>query len=506
MELSALLALMLGFGATPQVVTALAAGDADTMYDSFNAAFLTTSGSDVYYMQALDNTAADGTWSASLDILGAEDAYEVTGDSDKQTVVNNLLVTWLQNTPPPWSWDGYNDDIGWFTLALIRGYQMTGNTDFLNEAVYGFNYAFGRGWDTQYNGGGIWEENPSYAAQDNPPNTPCKSALANDSLGKVACYLYQSTHNVTYLDTAQQIYSWVWNNLYEQSTGQINTCVYEDGTVDTSTAAYSQGTWLDFANLLYEITGNVDYYNDATNAINFGMNSLTVNGIFSNSASYLNTWADEMARGAGHFVRDNQLWGTYYSWMVDNANAILENELSSIGLTWNAWAQATPDDTSLTANNFVSAMAWLQYTPATQPNSIGGIHVITNQETGMAIDSEGSFGNGENVVQWGLNNGQNQRWQLTQNSDTSWNIISLSTWQSLDCPGGSNAQNLTMDQWQPTRNSNQRWWIDQQSNGNYKIWNQESGLALDGSSSTDNGYPLTQWGWNGGPQQLWILH
>lgn len=488
-----------------EVITGLAVGDSNAMYDSFNTAFLMTSGSDAYYVHALDSTAADITWSASLDILGAADAYEVTGDSDKKTLVNNLLVTWLQNTEPPWSWDGWNDDIGWFTLALIRGYQVTGNHDFLNQAVYGFEYAFGRGWDTQFNNGGIWEENPSYAAKENPPKTPCKSALANDSLGKVACYLYQSTHNVTYLDAAKQIYSWVWNHLYEPSTGQINTCVYENGTIDGSTAVYSQGTWLDFANLLFEITGDVDYYNDATDILNFGMKSLTVNGIFSNNASYLNTWADEMARGVGHFVRDSHLWGTYYSWMVENANSILENKVSNIGLTWNAWDQATPDDTALTANNFVSALAWLQYTPGVQPNAIGGIRVITNQETGLAIDSAGKFGNGNSVVQWGYNNGQNQRWQLTQNSDTSWNIINLSTWQALDCPAGRNAQNLTIDQWQPTRNSNQRWWIDQQSNGNYKIWNQESKLALDGSSSTVNGYPLIQWGWNGGPQQLWSI-
>ena len=75
----------------------------------------------------------------TLDIQGEEDAYERTGSSYHQTLVNNLCATWLVNNPPPWTWDHWNDDIGWFSLALIRGYQMTGNTNFLAQAEYGFN-------------------------------------------------------------------------------------------------------------------------------------------------------------------------------------------------------------------------------------------------------------------------------------------------------------------------------------------------------------------------------
>lgn len=506
MELLALLSLILGgLVATPQKVVALGQGDAEAMYNAFNGAFLMTSGGDVFYKAALNNGIPDGTWSGSLDILGAEDAYERTGDPEKKILVNQLLTTWLKNTPPPWSWDGWNDDIGWFTLALIRGYQMTGNTTFLDQAKYGFDYAFGRGWDTQYNGGGIWEENPEYAALENPPRKPNKEALSNDSLGKVACTIYQSTHDGTYLTKCQQIYSWVWNNLYNSGTGQINTGIDQSGNVDTSSAAYNQGTFVDFANLVYEITGNGNAHDDAQRALDYGRDSLTVNGIFSNGAGYLNTWADEMARGAGHFVRDNRLWSRYYSWMVQNADAILANRRTDIGITWNAWDQPTSTDNTLTTNKFVSAMAWLQFTPAIQPDEVGGIHVITNQETSMAIDSAGTYGNGNTVLQWSQNDGLNQRWLLTQNSDTSWNIINLSTWESLDCPGGSNEDNLSIIQWQSSRESNQRWWVDQQSDGSYKIWNQASGKVLDGASSTNNGAALIQVGWNGAPQQRWIL-
>ncbi len=486
-------------------ISAFGTGDAEAMYNAFNTAFLTRSDSDVFYKAALNNGKPDGTWSGSLDILGAEDAYERTGDPAKKTLVNDLLTTWLKNTPPPWSWDGWNDDIGWFTLALVRGYQMTGNTTFLKQAKYGFDYAYERGWDAQHNSGGIWEENPEYSARENPPRAANKAPLSNDSLGKVACMIYQSTHDAGYLTKCRQIYDWVWSHLYNAGNGQVYASIDQSGGLDKGTAAYNQGTFADFANMIYEITGDGNVYNDAKRAIDYARNNLTVNGVFSNGAGYLNTWADEMARGAGHFVRDNRQWDSYYTWMVQNADAIQANRRTDLGITGNAWDRPTPVDDTMSANKFVSAMAWLQFTPASRPDNIAGIHVITNQETGLAIDSAGTYGNGNGVLQWTPNYGQNQRWLFTQNSDTSWNIINLSTWEALDCPGGPTADNLALIQWQANRDANQRWAVDLQSDGTYKIWNQASGKTLDGASSTTDGALLVQYGWNGGPQQRWTL-
>ncbi len=499
MKLSTRLALGLRvLFAAPEMAAALGSGDAANMFTAFNNAFLST-GSSTFYKTSLQNQSPDGYWVGALDNQAAEDAYDVTGDPAYKTLVNNLCETWIANNEPPWDYINYNDDVGWDTLALIRGYRITGNTDFLNIAEYGFNFAYNRGWDTQSNGGGIWECQPSACGSSE------KDALSNDSLGKVACILYQSTHNTTYLNYCRGIYDWVWNHIYDPSTGAMNFGVYSSGQVDTALNAYNQGTWLDYAGLVYEITGDQNVKNDAQKVLDFAKNSLTTNGIFSNHDPSLNTWADDMARGVARFLSDNRLWGNYYSWVVANANGILANRRADIGLTWNAWDQPTPEDSGGIPSIYLSAVAWLWWTPVTLPDQRVGIHTITNQKTGLAIDSAGTFGNGAQVVQWAQNNGQNQRWQLTQNSDTSWNIINLSTWESLDCPGGSTANNITLIQWQPSRDDNQRWWVDIQSDGSYKIWNKQSGKALDGASSTQNGAPLIQWDWNGGSQQRWIL-
>jgi hypothetical protein len=482
---------------------ALAGNDrADASFDGFNRAALVRAGGKTFYKKSINDGSSDETFVLALDILVAEDAYERTGRADQKTLVNDLCKSFLIAYPTPWAWNGWNDDIGWFSLALIRGYQMTGNTDFLNAAKYGFDMAFARGWDTQYNGGGIWEQQPEKTPAGEPIR---KEALSNDSLGKVAVMLYQSTHDRWYLDRATQIYDWVTTHIYDANSGQVYTGVDRNNVINKGAAVYNQGTFVDFAQLLYQTTGNSRYYNDAKRSIDYVKDHMTTNGVINNSASYLNTWGDEMARGLGHFVRDHRQWDTYYPWMVQNADALWNNRRTDYNLTWNGWAEKTPSDNALATSKFASAVAWLQFTPPTKPNAIAGIHVIVSKLSGLVVDNGGLNGDGVGIVQWGLNYGQNQRWLFTQNDDLSWNILSLSSFKALDVPAGATANGTQLVQWQANRYDNQRWWVDQQADGSYKIWNKSTSGVLDNSNATTNGYRLVQWGWNGGDQQRWYL-
>jgi hypothetical protein len=307
------------------------------------------------------------------------------------------------------------------------------------------------------------------------------------------------------LDRAIQIYAWVRSRIYNTSTGQIYTGIDRNNVVNTGAAVYNQGTFVDYANMLHQITGNVMYYNDAKRSVDYVRNNMTTGGIITNNASYLNTWGDEFARGLGHFVRDNHEWSTYYNWMQQNATAIWNNRRTDRNITWNGWNQLTPNDNAMSTSKFASAVAWLQYTPGAMPNNIAGTHAIVSKQNGIAIDNAGLAGNGTGVVQWGLNNGLSQKWNFTQNEDNSWNIISQSSWKALDVPGGSTANDLQMVQWTPNRSENQRWWVDVQTDGSYRIWSKPTTKALDNSSSAVNGYKLTQWTWNGAPAQRWLL-
>jgi hypothetical protein len=300
----------------------------------------------------------------------------------------------------------------------------------------------------------------------------------------------------------------VWDHIYNPSTGQIYNTIHMDGSLNTDKQAYNQGTWLDYANLLWSVTLDKNIYRDAKKAIDFARDQITVNGIFSNGNEGLNTWADEVARGAGHFVRDNGLWDEYWGWLVQNADAIVANRDPTYGLTWNAWDKKTSTATKPIANKFVSAMAWMQYAPAAKPGVVGGIHTITNQKTGLLVDNSGRFADDTKMMQWGKggDDNLNQHWLFTQNSaDGSWNIVSLQSWKALDCPRSGKDNGLQMVQWRPTRDGNQRWFVDRLDDGSYRIWNKDSSASLDGASNSTNGAPLMQWEWNGGAQQRWIL-
>jgi hypothetical protein len=362
---------------------------ADMAIDAFNKAYLIQTNGLTYYASSLTNRVPDGTWTMCLDIQGQEDAYERTQSPQQRQLINSLLTTFLIQTPPPWSWDGWNDDIGRFSLALARGYQMTGNTNFLNAAEYGFNFAFTRGWDTNYNSGGIWEEQPA-----NDSGAPGKNPLACDSLLQTVCILYQSTSNAVYLTQAEQIYSWVRNNLFDTNTGLVYGSLSTNGIVNTTPNLYNQGTFVDCANLLHNITGQQVYYNDALLAVEYTRNNLTVNGIFNSGATYLNTWAAEYARGMGHFVKDNNLWSIFYPWMLANANAAWICRRPDYNVSWSEWTQPTPITNDMIANWAVNAVAMTQATLASEP----GLFNCTNSLNGAIIGTSGSWGNNENTI------------------------------------------------------------------------------------------------------------
>jgi len=324
---------------------------AQAAFDAYNAAFLIQTNGQTYYKRSLTNNSYAGSWVQGLEIQVAEDAYDRTKSVNNQQLVADLTATFLAKENYNWASDTWNDDIAWMTIACVRGYQITGNTNLLNQAIYAWNMAYNRGWDSAL-GGGIWEEMNLKDA---------KCALSNDPMIIAGAALYQITGQSAYLTKCEGIYTWVRNNIFNPTNGQIYEGVSSNGMVMVSDNPYNSGAFINAANCLHNITGDTNYFNDALLAASHVINN---NTILTDGGRGDSTWEDQFVRGLSYFARDNNLWGLYNSWLSANAAAAWNARRPDLNITWNAWATPTATDDCYSLE-CLSAAVIQQVMPAT---------------------------------------------------------------------------------------------------------------------------------------------
>lgn len=136
----------------------------------------------------------------------------------------------------------------------------------------------------------------------------------------------------------------------------------------------------------------------------------------------------------------------------------------------------------------------------------GGTYKLINRSSGKALDvTGGSTANGGDVIQWTSNNGNNQKWVIT-NMNNGYKLINVNSGKALDVYNSSTADGGDVIQWTDNGQNNQRWNITDLGNGYYNLVNVNSGKLLDvDNSSTADGANVLQWSNNGGYNQQWQL-
>lgn len=435
---------------------------ADASFNAITSTFLKTTGATQYFKTALNDETKDYFWCQALDIQMVEDTWLRTKTAAHKTLVTNLLNTFLQQNQgsgglSDWNWNEYNDDILWAGIAFIRGYQITQNPTFLNQAKYAFNRAYDRGWDGALGGGIWWDVKHSD-----------KSGLSNNTAVILGCYIYECTKEGIYLTKAKAIYDWMWAHLYDHTTGAVWENIKPDGTVAMSANVYNAGAFISAANQLHRITGLTSIYDDAKRAVDYVRNNKTTNGILSGTIRN-GTWTSEFARGLGEFVRDNNLWGTYYSWMKQNADAAWARRRGDYSITWNNWLINTPADNVTTMLECVSAVVMQQVTPATQPGlTDNGIYrLIPKMASGSALDIDRS----NNLAEiWGWNGGGNQKFKIVPLNYGYYRLVPQhNTSFSLDVNSGSNVNDTPIQIYGTNSNSSQDFKLVYDYDGYYKL-------------------------------------
>lgn len=494
--------LMLGAGRA----SAQNGANADAAYNGFVNAYVVKTNVNgynyplPYIAQSLTNRDRAFMWQQAYMIQGLQDAYDKNYTSaSRRQLVQDLLNSFQQQDLFDLTWANWNDDIEWACMALIRGYNQIGTASYRDSAVQNLNGVWNRGWSSDL-GGGLWIRSDIHDS---------KCVLSNAPWIIAAGMVYRATGDATFLTRSEQIYAWMRSRCFNPNTGQLvegigsnNNVLGQNSPTPTWSGtgnSYNNGIFLNAANTLYKLTGNVAYYNDAVKAAGWIVNNNAImtedhpnNGPFG---------SEQFFRALSLFAAQNGLWSTYQPWLQANCTASWNRRRTDYNITWNNYGANTPTSNLLAMEMISSVIVQC----VTQISPIVGPHFIRSYPTGLALDNASSSAQGAPITQWGWNGGTQQLWDFKQNADSTWTIKSLQSGRVLENPGSSTVNGTQMVQWNSNGGANQKWIVTQQSNGAYLITNQASGKVLDNNNSSANGTPAVQWSANGGGNQTWNL-
>jgi predicted alpha-1,6-mannanase (GH76 family) len=307
----------------------------DEAYNAWTSAFLVTKdlGKNTgmtFFAKSLtgpDHNVPDDNWRLAFHIMVVEDTYLHTRKPEQLKLIDTLLSNYMQFYGTDFSGDDWNDDLGWISIAFVRGYQITGEQKYLDLSANVWNLAYNRGWDNQI-GGGIWE---------NRQARPGKEALSNNPFVISGVALYEATQDNAYLTKSAAIYAWVHKNLFDTGTGQVNQGMNPPNTLSPGDNVYNSGTFIIGANDLYRVLGTAGYYDDALKAINHVLGKGPILHDSDNTQNAL--WAYWFIKALAEFSNANNAWTQYMAYLDNNAQSSWANRNAQTNLTGNDWTK-----------------------------------------------------------------------------------------------------------------------------------------------------------------------
>ena len=148
----------------------------------------------------------------------------------------------------------FYDDNEWVAIALMDAYARNHKKEYLHtsEMIYRFLLS---GHDMVGGGGFYWVEG----------NKKGKNTCSNGPAILVALQLYQATHKKAYLDTAIVTYNWAKQHLLSPNGIYYDAIRVPSMKVDSAYYTYNAGTMLQSGVILYNITKDKNYLDDAQN-------------------------------------------------------------------------------------------------------------------------------------------------------------------------------------------------------------------------------------------------
>ncbi|MBD2021723.1 hypothetical protein H6F43_16200 [Leptolyngbya sp. FACHB-36] len=327
----------------------------------------------------------------------AANALETTIDYSRITKTltyrTNIFNTFEKHKQREFFSPWFYDDDGWWALAWIKAYDLTGETRYLDAAKTIFK-EMSRGWDSVC-GGGVWwkKQERTY-----------KNAITSELFLTVAARLHLRTPGDggpgSYLDWAQRTWGWFKNSGMINANNQVNDGLNSDCRNNGQTAwTYNQGVILGGLVDLYKSTGDPALLTQAELIADAALRHLSPNGILQEPCETDSDCGADGAQFKGIFIRNlAYLYQTiqkpsYKTFITRNADAIWaqnRNDANQFGLRW-----AGPFDRADAARQ----SAAMDAINAAVAIGTGGTYQAENQRlNGVATKSQGRGFNGYGYV------------------------------------------------------------------------------------------------------------
>ncbi|UYM03582.1 glycoside hydrolase family 76 protein [Solicola gregarius] len=283
-------------------------------------------------------------WQSGNALIALLDYVRATGDREHLWALDNTVEE--QRKPLPWWPEGggefradSTDDTGWWGLAMVRAYDLTRRTKYLDIAKIDEEYIY-RYWDDVC-GGGVWWDipDPSY-----------KNAISIELYIKLAASLHNRIpRDKAYLRRAIEAWEWFRDSGMINDAGLVNdgldtqsgSCASNHGTTWT----YNQGVVLGGLAELYKATHDRTYLRSARRIADavIASDELSPDGHLTEPCEHAGTCNEDQAAFKGIFARNlaeleralpGDRYGPYLRTQARTAFRLARNGADEYGLSW----------------------------------------------------------------------------------------------------------------------------------------------------------------------------
>ena len=148
--------------------------------------------------------------------------------------------------------DRYYDDNIWIGIEFTNLYMLTRDKEYLGKAKMIWSFILS-GMDDTFDGGIYWCEQKKES----------KNTCSNAPGSVFALKLFKATNDSLYFKRGKELYKWTQKNLQDSTDYLYFDNIRLDGKIGKAKFAYNSGQMMQSAALLYQLTKNPDYLEDA---------------------------------------------------------------------------------------------------------------------------------------------------------------------------------------------------------------------------------------------------